>query len=234
MARKTEPLNGPPSPPATEEQVVAFMRRHPDFLKRHPELLLKLAPPSRFDGGPVVDMQQFMIARLNDELDQMRGCAEHLITTSRSNMSIQTRTHEAALAVLNAGGMTQLLRVVADDFPTLLDIDVATMGFESGDQPIQLLPGLLSLPSGLLDQVMGQGEVMLRASASGDPIIFGDTAGLVSSFALIRLDARGRTPGLLALGARSERTFHSSQGTELLAFLARIVEDCVGRWWPAD
>jgi uncharacterized protein YigA (DUF484 family) len=85
-----------------------------------------------------------------------------------------------------------------------------------------------------LDQLLGQGDGMLRAAAVGELTIFGDGAGLVNSYALVRLTASGRPPGLLALGSRNERSFHSSQGTELLAFLAKVIEDCVGRWWLAD
>lgn len=232
MARKSEPAPPQAQPPASEEQVVDYVRTHPDFLARHPELVTKLALPARFNGGTVVDMQEYIISRLNDELDQMRGCAEHLITTSRSNMSTQSRTHEAALAVLGAGGMDGLHRVIGEDFPALLDVDVATIGFEPHDGAAILLPGYQALPTGLLNDSMGQGEVMLRAAAA-DPLIFGDAASLITSFALVRLDPAGYPPGILALGSRNERTFHSSQGTELLAFLGQVIEDCVVRWWPA-
>jgi hypothetical protein len=233
MARKSEPADRLPPPPASEEQVVAYLQTNPDFLVRHPDLVTRLAPPSRFGGGSVVDFQHYMIERLHDELDRMRGCAEHLISTSRSNMSTQNRTHEAALAILDAGDMAGLARVVADDLPTLLDVDLCTIGFETDAGNPAILPGILSLPVDFLDAVMGVGEVMLRAAAAGDPIIFGDGAGLVNSFALVRLDPAGGPPGLLALGSRAERTFHSSQGTDLLSFLAHIIDDCVQRWWPA-
>jgi hypothetical protein len=235
MARKTESASSA-APPIElgDEQVVAYLRAHPDFLARHPELVTKLAAPSRFDGGPVVDLQHYVIARLRDEMDQLRGCAEHLITTSRSNMSTQTRTHEAALAILGAGDMNGLVRVVAEDFPTLLDVDVATICFESGERQSALPPGINGLPAGLLETALGSGEVMLRAASPGDPALFGDGAGLVSSFALVRLRPKRHPPGLVALGSRNDRSFHSNQGTELLTFLARIIEDCVVRWWPAD
>lgn len=234
MPRKSDSANSAAVSPLTDDQVASYLRAHPDFLARHPDLVTKLVPPSRFEGGPVVDLQHYVIGRLQDEMDQLRGCAEHLITTSRSNMSTQTRTHEAALSILDADTMAGLARVVAEDLPTLLDVDVATIGFESGDGPTALFPGIRALPNGFLDQVMGVSEVMLRSASPGDPAIFGDGAGLVKSYALVRIDPADRPVGLVALGSRSERSFHSSQGTELLAFLARIIEDCISRWWPAD
>lgn len=231
MSRKPESANPPPSP-ASEEQVIAHLRAHPDFFVRHSEVLHKLVPPSRFDGDPVVDMQQFMIGRLNQELEQLRGCAEHLITTSRSNMSTQSRTHQAVLALLDGVDQATIARVVAEDLPTLLDVDLAIIGFETAGAPATaLLPGATPLPDGLVDHLLGTTETLLKAETDGDPAIFGDGAGLVASFALVRLApldrALGGGNGVLALGSRNQRAFHSGQGTELLAFLSRVIDHCV-------
>ncbi len=234
MARKTETADTASLPPASDEQVVAYLQNHSNFLLDHPDLLGKLAPPSRFNGGPVVDLQQHVISRLREEMDHLRGCAEHLITTSRSNMSTQTRTHEAALAILEAGSMSGLAHVVAEDLPSLLDVDIATIGFEDGDAPLPPMPGVRTFPHGLMEQILGAGDVMLRSSTVGEAQIFGDGADLVASYALVRLSPKDLPSGLMAMGSRNERGFHGGQGTELLGFLARIVEDCVQRWWPAD
>lgn len=233
MVRKSGPADDVAKQPVTEAQVLAYLRANPSFLAKNVELLSRLAPPSRFDGDSVVDMQHYMIERLNEELDQMRGCAEHLITTSRSNMSVQNRTHEAVLAVLAAGGMEALARAVGEDFPTLLDIDVATLGFETGGPVMPIVQGLSTLPEGLVDRLLGAGDVMLRSAAQADPLVFGPSAGLVKSFALVRLAPEGAPSGLLALGSRKERTFTAAQGTDLLAFIGNVIEDGVKRWWPA-
>ena len=163
----------------------------------------------------------------------MRGCAEHLIATSRSNMSTQNRTHEAALAALAADGLPGLTRTEAEDFASLLDVDVVTLGFESGDGVTPMLSGVNALPAGLVERLLGEGDVMLRSAAQADPLVFGAGAGLVKSFALVRIAPRDCPLGLLAMGSRTERAFHASQGTDLLAFLGNVVEDCVRRWWPA-
>jgi uncharacterized protein YigA (DUF484 family) len=232
MARKTESADQGNPPQPDEDQVVAYLNAHPDLLLRRPELLTRLTPPSRFGNEPVVDLQLAIIRRLTQELDQMKGCAEHLITTSRSNMSIQSRTHCVVLALLAAGDVEGLLRVVAEDLPAQLDLDIALLVFE--DSATSLPPGMIALPPGTLARSLGAGDVMLRAERPADPVIFGNAVSLISSFALARVNPEGHPAGLLALGSRHERTFHSSQGTELLAFLARVLEDCLGRWWPVS
>ena len=204
-----------------------------DLLVRRPELLSRLIPPSRFDDDSVVDLQAVMIRRLTEELEQMKGCAEHLIATSRSNMSIQSRTHQVVMSMLAAGDVEKLLRVVAEDMPAQLDLDIALLAFETV-AAADLPPGLVPLSPGSVEGALGAGDVLLRSQKNADPSIFGDAATLINSFALARLAPAGRPVGMLALGSRHDRTFHSSQGTELLAFLAGVLEDCVGRWWLAD
>ncbi len=221
----------------TEAQVLAYLKAHPDLLQRHPDLAARLAPPSRFEGaGPVVDLQAFMIGALKGELDQMRGCAEHLISTTRSNMSTQSRTHEAVLAVLNAIGVPELARVVAEELPRLLDVDVAGLAIELGDESIPRLAaeGIRRPAPGTVAGLLANKDHLLVAKDAGNPELFGDAASLVASSALVRLDL-GLTcpPGLLVLGSRTEKTFHPGQGIELLSFLAKVVEHGVRRWLTA-
>lgn len=226
---------GSAAPGATAEAVAAFLKANPDFLACNPDLLARMTAPARWNGNGVVDLQQVMIQHLRGELDKMRGCAEHLIATSRSNMSNQTRIHHAALAVLAAGGMDQVARAVNDDFPHLLDVDVASLCFETSERAIPELAaaGIQRLPGGAVDRALGDATrpLLLRDHAAGDPALFSGGAGLVESYALARLAPGCPLPcGLLVLGAREPDAFHPGQGAELLSFLARIVEYAVHRW----
>lgn len=235
MAHKPEDAALPEDMP-TEAQVVRYLARHPDFLLRHSELLLTLSPPSRFeDAEGVVDMQVFMIERLRDELDRIRGAAEHLIHTSRSNMTTQNRTHQAVLALVSADSLDALTEAVGDDLPTLLDVDVAGLCFEESPEPLPVLacPRITRIPAGQVEAMLGgrDRDCALNEEMPGDPVLFGDGAGLVASSALVRLDPGGRRPqGLLVLGSRHGNTFHRGQGTELITFLGRVLETCVRRF----
>ena len=238
MTRKTESADHQVPARVDEDLVVAYLGKHPDLLVRRPELLSRLIPPSRFDDDSVVDLQAVMIRRLTEELEQMKGCAEHLIATSRSNMSIQSRTHQVVMSMLAAGDVEKLLRVVAEDMPAQLDLDIALLAFECPES--ELPPGLVAMSTGSVESALGAADVLLRSQRNADPTIFGDAATLINSFALARIAPKWNDPriaplnrpvGLLALGSRHDRTFHSSQGTELLAFLAGVLEDCVSRWW---
>ena len=214
------------------EQVADYLALHPEFFEAHGHLLATMAAPGRWSGG-VVDIQKVMLDRRIEEIAELRNCAIEVIETSRTNMTVQTRTHAAVLALLTAITFDQLLRVVQEDLTLLLHVHLAVLAFEAGDRPFAELVASETryLKTGAVDELIGEDkDVRLVRDVRDDGTLFGGAAGLVRSAALARLRPSRTTPaGLLALGSRSG-TFHPGQGTELLQFLARALESCVQRW----
>jgi uncharacterized protein YigA (DUF484 family) len=213
----------------TSQSVAAYLVKHPDFLTDHPELVKVLTPPSRWRGDTVVDLQGFMVEMLKNELEGLRNCAQEVIETSRSNMTNQTRTHAAVLALIAVGDLERLMRIITDDLPVLLDVDVAVIGLEGvviGDDA-----EIRKLATGDVDRLMTSNqEAVLFSSITDDGSIFGDAGSLVRSAALARLRLEPlQAEGFLALGSRHEAAFRGGQGTELLRFLARVIERCLLR-----
>ena len=215
----------------TSEQVAEYLRHHPDFLALRPDLFKVMAPPARWSGESVVDMQRFMVETLRGELDGLRGTTHEVIETSRSNMAFQSRTHDAVLALLAAGDIQGLVETVTDELPVLLDVDMAVIGFEPAVSLELSCADIAGLDDGDVDRLVGVGrDVALIRDMTDDAAVFAGGAGLVRSAAYARLRPGGPAPtGLLALGLRREGAFHPGQGTELLRFLARVVERCVRR-----
>lgn len=211
--------------------VIAYLRENPDFFVRHPDLLAELTPPKRWSDDRIVDMHQVMVLRLRDEIDSLRTTALDLIEISRSNMSVQTRTLTGVLALLGAADLRALLRVIVEELPLILALDVVTLAFEPGARPLSRLiaPDIGRLERGAVDALLGPGDdVALFDDMLDDGTVFGAGAGLVRSAALARLRANDITPaGLLALGSRDAGTFHPGQGSDLVAFLARVLEPCL-------
>lgn len=214
------------------ERVARWLDSHPDFFVPRADLLSQMTFPSRWSGEGVVDLQRYMLERRQDEIDNLRNCAIEVIETSRSNLSSQTRTHAGALALVAAEDFDDLVGVVTDDLPLLLDVDVATIGFEAGSDggPALISPHIGTLDEGAVDRLVGAGrDVALVHDIGADGDLFGAAAGLVRSAALARLRAERDMPvGLLALGSRGD-DFYSGQGTELVGFLARVLEFCIRR-----
>ena len=212
--------------------VARYLRDNSDFLVRHPEIVQSLSPPGRWSGDSVIDMQQFMLERLRGEIDNLRNSSMDLIDISRRNLSVQNQTHAAALALLAANDFANMVRIIGDDLPLLLDLDVVVIGFEPPATPHSdlVLPDVRQLPRGLPDQLLGDDDVVLLREASDDGTVFGAGAGLVRSAALARLRPTEHLPGgILALGSRGSGDFHTGQGTDLIVFLARVAERCAER-----
>jgi len=229
-------VDSPVSAPLTDDAVQAFLAENPGFLDRRPEAILTLAMPSSPHGEGVVDIRDFTIRRLQDELRDLRDGTDSLIQTTRVNLSLLKRTHQAVLSVLQGDERGALGEAVADDLPLLLDVDVAALRFENaGTLPARSAP-LATLPAGAVDKVAPRNRpIALRGHAKGDERIFGGGAGLVASDALARLEpGNGHPPGLLALGSRRPGTFDEDQASDLLSFVARVVEHCVRQWTFGD
>lgn len=235
MARS--PSNKPDSKRSAEPtaaQVAAYLRRHPDYLVRHPDVLDGLKPPIKQRGDGVVDLQHFMVERLRSEIQRLRSEQDDLVAVSRDNLSTQGRVHKAVLALLGAPSFEHLIEVVTTDFAVLLDVDVVSLCIEGSDGPLPRvgMGGVHLLEPGTVDRLLGpKRAVMLRADADLEESVFGGAATLVRSDALVRLAVGSTTPaGVLAFGTRHPGFFNGNQGTELLTFLARVLEHCIRGW----
>jgi uncharacterized protein YigA (DUF484 family) len=227
-------LDAPPvADEAMESAIVAYLVEHPDFVQRHPALLHTLTPPSVDRGKGVVDFQRFMVARLQGDIDQLNIENTALIHTARANAHSQSRIHAAALALIEARGLGQLLEILTGDLMDILDVDVIAMVVESNgvDLPHVAASGIRIVEPGAVDEWLGRRDVLLQGGVAGDPAIYGPGAGLIQSEALLRLTISSRTPaGLVAFGSRDPDLFHDGQGTELIAFLGNVIERSLRAW----
>lgn len=222
----------------TDAQVSEFLRENPDFLKRFPQLLTVMYPPEReFEdvdpaGGEVVDLQDAMLSRVRSELGKMHDQCGDLIDAGRANMQSQTRIHAAVLALLKARSLDHLIEILTIDLAGLLHVDAAALCLEGGTVAPSTNQGVRVVPAGTIERLVDVSRVVtLRENTEGDRRIYGEAAGLVRSEALLRLAVREDAPiALLALGSRDPSRFHPGQGSELLVFLASIMEHCIRTW----
>lgn len=228
----------PDRPELSEQEVNEYLQRNREFLLDNPDLVSVLIPPAKHSGDNVLDLQHFMLERLQEENRRLTGHWDQLIATSRSNMAGQTQIHAAILVALEADSLEALVHAVTADWPQILDVDTVTLGTEGDPAAFGGVPesGLRQLGPGLVDRLLGgERDVVLRTGGDELDEIFGPAAPLVQSDALVRLAIGsgmedGFSPCLLAMGAREADKFHPGQGTELLVFLARVLERHLSTW----
>jgi uncharacterized protein YigA (DUF484 family) len=220
----------------TADEVEAYLRAHPEFFDDRPAVLAHLTAPEReAEAENVLDMQQFMLRRLQAEVQRMSGYQRELLATTRANQKALGQVNRAVLALLEATGFEHLIHIVTHDLPPILDVDAVTLCVEAGDEMSSVrrprTNGVYVLEPGSVRLLLEGAEVRLLPETRGDPAVFGPAAGLVHSQALIRFRASSRTPvGVLALGSRDEERFDAGQATELLSFLARTLERLIRGW----
>lgn len=224
----------PTARPLAAGEVEDFLRRNPDFLSDRPELMRVLTPPTKRNGDGVVDLQQFMIERLRAEVGRIKKNQRVLIGANRAHRTRQVRVHETVLDLLGARTFEEVIQTLTTDFSMRLDVDTVALCVETDEPNVPGVTrgGVRILRPGTIDAVMARGgEVVLGDGAAGDRRIFRQAAQLVQSHALMRLRVSPLAPmGLLALGSRDATRFQDGDSTELLDFLARVVEATLRTW----
>ena len=129
---RSRSLVGKPGTSAVD--VRAYLERHPNFLEDNPELLEMLTPPE-LHGGPVVsDFQRFQVLRLQKILSDLGSHQSRLADRARSNLTNQKNIHQAALSILAAEYLSELLHRVARDWPFTLCVDALAIGYATGGE----------------------------------------------------------------------------------------------------
>lgn len=212
----------------SSEQVENFLRVNPDFLKNRPELMVSLLPDRDFGAG-VADFQAKALHALRREADDLRAGARDVIHMARENLSVQAATHQAVVALLAAQSLDELFTILAQDIPVLVQVDMAIILSEPSVS-LPYMQRVTRVPCGMIEQLVEHDDVRLRTLPDLDPAIYREASTLICSDALVRLKSQDHPPALLALASRDPATFEPGQGTELLVFLAAVLDFCLSRW----
>lgn len=219
-------------------QVLAYLKRHPDFLLEHPQLAQVMNAPKSELGDGVVDLQHFMVGGLQRELKTLKGTYDEIVSFCRENQSTQSQVHSAVISLIATRDLEQLLQFLTVDLVTLFDLDVVRLAMETEhvdfydtSYPDAHYSGIAFIDHGTVDACLGADQPILLCEDTeaqppeGFDEIFSDCTSLVKSCVILRLHLETmQRDVVLALGVRHKGRFHPHQGIDLLNFLARIVE----------
>jgi uncharacterized protein YigA (DUF484 family) len=216
----------------TADDVVAYLKAHPDFFEKHGELAGELALTPK--GPGVIDMQQAILKRLRSEIDRLKSERTEIIANSKQNQIVQNRIQAAVISIIQAPSFEKMIHVVTHELPELLDVDFITLAIEaSGDAPKRLpVRGVYVLAPGAIDMAIGENkQARLRSSIAGEDAFFGEIARFVQSDVLLRLRVSAGSPdGVMCFGSKNPEAFGPDMATELLFFLAKVLENTIRAW----
>ena len=174
----------------TADDVVAYLKAHPDFFEKHPELAEPMALVPRVQGPGVIDMQQAILKRLRGEIDKLKNERTEIIANSKQNQIVQNRIQAAVISIIQATTFEKMIHVVTHELPELLDVDFITLAIEANADAPKRVPvrGVYVLAPGAIDAAIGPDKhARLRADIVGEEAFFGDIARFVKSDVLMRL-----------------------------------------------
>ncbi len=216
----------------SEEKVRNWLLAHPDFLTKNADILTAALPPERTTGEGVIDMQSVLVSRLQKEVADLSETQQGFVHAARNNMHIQEMVHASVQALLGASSLSHFVHILTQDLPELLEIDVITLCVEDGPIPLPDMTGLQRLKEGSIDRANWQDQsIILRPTAPKSKAVFGPAKDLVHSDALIKLDVPSlHANAMIAFGSREPGHFHYDQGTDLMEFLAVVMQSCLQMW----
>lgn len=174
-------------------------------------------------GEAVVDINAAARARLQAEIRKLKATNEALIALAKANLAVQAQTHSAILALLEADTLAALDRKLSGRVAGALNVDLVRV-FIEGHAPLRTAESILGAAPDLVKSLLGESAERLgpvdRRFADA---LYGAQAGRQQAEAMVRLDIGGRA-GVMCLAARDHEAFTPKQGTDLLHFLARVIE----------
>ena len=212
--------------PVDPEVVRAFLRDEPDFLRDDSRLLGELG--LRVDGGNVIDFGPAALARASAAHKREAVVRREIEDTARANFSAQAQTHAAVIDLLDSRNHSDLARRVDEMAALRFSLTTGVIVLEG---PGRVPAGWHGLIEGQVDMLMGEHAVARMGFYAPALGLFGDKLDLIRSMAIVRLALwEPSRQGILAFGSSDPEAFTPDMGSDLVAFLARVVERTAERW----
>ena len=213
-------------------EVREWILKNPDFLRNNDDLIAAHLPENRVSEEGVVNMQSFLLEKLQKETRDLKDLQGDLVAAARGNLHTQHIIHQSILEILSATSFNQFVHILTQDLTDVLEVDVISLCIEDSIVPLPEMTGLQRLKKGSVERVYWPvNNTVMRAEASGTKAVFGPAKDLIASDCLIRLEVPALHAGvLLGIGSRESNHFHPDQGTELIEFFAGCVEALLRHW----
>ncbi|HXA39384.1 MAG TPA: DUF484 family protein [Phenylobacterium sp.] len=214
--------------PLDPASVRRFLSDNPQFLTGDDGLLAELGLKVAA-GGNVVEFAPAAMARVHAAHQREATQRQHLEETARANFSAQAQTHGAVVDLLDARNHSDLARRVDELARQRFGLAAGVIALETEAHPPA---GWRMLVEGQVDMILGGSQRLARMGFAPTALgLFGEGSEAIASMAMVRMAIwEPSRQGLLAFGSTDPEGFTEDMGTELVAFLARVVERTAERW----
>jgi len=213
--------------PLEPAAVRRFLSDNPEFLRDDDGLLDELG--LKVAAGNVVDFGPAVMARVHAAHQREATQRQQVEETARANFSAQAQTHGAVVDLLDSRNHSDLARRVDDLAQARFGLAAGIIALETDDRPPA---GWKMLVEGQVDMILGGQQRLARMGFAPTALgLFGERSEIIKSMAMVRMAIwEPSRAALLAFGSTEPEGFTEDMGTELVAFLARVVERTAERW----
>ena len=209
-----------------DDAVKALLRAHRELILSDRALLAELG--LRLDAANIVDFGPEALSRAAAAHKRESSQRKRLEAVSRANFAAQTRTHASVIDLIEAIDLADLARRV--DCVARLQFGLLT-GVVALESPDAAPPGWHRLAPGQIDLLVGRGKLVRMGVIPTAVGLFGELGPIIGSVALVRLVMRPeRREGVVAFAGVEKDAFAADMGSDLVSFLARVVERTAERW----
>jgi hypothetical protein len=209
------------------EEVVAYLRQHPEFFESHAEALAEIyiAHPH---GGRAISISERQILTLRDRSKQLEGKLREVIQFGEENDAISEKVHRISLALLESqdirGVLNKVYLSLREDF-AVPHVALRVWRGNGHDG----LPEFGPVSDATHDFAASLANPYCSAHAMVDTgALFGDASAHLRSFSYLPL-RDGDTFGLLALASEDARRFYPEMGTLYLKRLGELIAAAITR-----
>ncbi len=220
----------------SEDAVVEYLQRHPDFFDHNTALLdsLELSHAS----GEAVSLVERQVSRLRQKELKMQRQLKELVAVARDNDALSVKIHEMTLQLLAARDLPSTIKVLEEAMRSGFGADQAVL-VHFGDPTL-----FEDIDAGRFFRVVSREDSSLKpfdtflqgsgprcgqARDSQRSFLFYDDADEIGSMALVPIGAKARI-GFLAIGSADADRFHPGMSIDFLARVGDLIAGALKRY----
>ncbi len=229
---KKQQTEGQALEPDLEEVVSRYLRNEPDFFARHPGVLAEIRVPHH-EAGRAISLIERQVGMLREKNHNLERELHDLVSIARQNDQVTARLHRFALAMLDAASFDDALSTAQDMLRQEFRVDAVAIRLTGGPDDRAARPGFVEPGDRRLEALFERtraGRPLCGGALDGETLayLFGGQAANIQSSALIAFGggasgAAETVRGLLCLGSKDPRRFHSDMGTSFLTQLGELL-----------
>ncbi|GBU10115.1 hypothetical protein AwWohl_12530 [Gammaproteobacteria bacterium] len=224
LSKSTE-ANKNTSKNISEDSVIAYLKKHPNFFQKHESLLLNLTIPHPLEGDAISLIERRM-QLLQVQHSEFKEGFEDLIFTARENEYFAAKMHHLSLALLESATIIDVIYNTQKALKDHFNVEYVEFRFTYNSALEAILPKILMSPT-LFDEFeeffrLGKPQCGLQLNMKQSLSLFDENAPVIASSALIALRDQN-WQGILAIGSKSGTRYTQNQGTHFLNRIGELV-----------